>query len=506
MTSLELLSSALAPHTITEVDGAYYANGQYFGMGFGGFHLSDLWQALTGRTSYSRAVLNYMAEEAAPVGSKVVAFYAGEPTEYTVKEYGNRYALLLGQFGLSDFSRYDILNVIAYAANHLDRYDEIYSWPVCAHCGLPIAPNEERSSTDNYIFHTRCSFYCEYHKRLEPMGEQYTTTIYGLDDKPIGAHCFDVRCHYEILTGRYYVHEAVTELESGDWVLTSRIDELPTCEECGAIIAPGRNLCYRCREARDKYIDIHDYSYKPEPKFRGDATNSIIPGYLGVELEVDNGGEDDDIATEVNDFIGYTYCKHDGSLNEGFEIVSDPATLEFHMSSKSGWEAASRYLLDKDYSSHYAKTCGLHVHVSRDAFGETFDEQEAAIARLVFLFEKHWDKLVKFSRRTEGQLLEWAWKYDRVKGESITKLYEKAKGTYSRYRAINLTNTNTVEFRMWRGTLNIETFMATLQLVALLVKYVTTHTTQQTALSSWKAITKSDFAELNAYLEARELN
>ena len=45
-----------------------------------------------------------------------------------------------------------------------------------------------------------------------------------------------------------------------------------------------------------------------------------------------------------------------------------------------------------------------------------------------------------------------------------------------RYHAINLTNRNTIEFRMFRGTLNIETFFATLQLVDNIVRYVKEHT------------------------------
>ncbi len=33
------------------------------------------------------------------------------------------------------------------------------------------------------------------------------------------------------------------------------------------------------------------------------------------------------IGNRINEHI---YCKHDGSLDEGFEIVSHPATLEYH--------------------------------------------------------------------------------------------------------------------------------------------------------------------------------
>ncbi len=40
------------------------------------------------------------------------------------------------------------------------------------------------------------------------------------------------------------------------------------------------------------------------------------------------------------------------------------------------------------YRSHQACTCGLHIHISRLAFGRTAAQQEAAIARLLLLCGK----------------------------------------------------------------------------------------------------------------------
>ena len=48
---------------------------------------------------------------------------------------------------------------------------------------------------------------------------------------------------------------------------------------------------------------------------------------MGVELEIDRGGEYDDNADQVsavaNRDAENLYIKHDGSLNEGMELVSD---------------------------------------------------------------------------------------------------------------------------------------------------------------------------------------
>ena len=49
--------------------------------------------------------------------------------------------------------------------------------------------------------------------------------------------------------------------------------------------------------------------------------------------------------------------------------------------------------------------------MSRAAFGETYQEQDSAIARVLYFFEKHWEELLKFSRRTPRQLEHWAARY-----------------------------------------------------------------------------------------------
>jgi len=56
---------------------------------------------------------------------------------------------------------------------------------------------------------------------------------------------------------------------------------------------------------------------------------------MGVELEIDDSGEDNANADErmciANDAGERIYCKHDGSIEHGFEIVSHPMSLEYHM-------------------------------------------------------------------------------------------------------------------------------------------------------------------------------
>lgn len=75
------------------------------------------------------------------------------------------------------------------------------------------------------------------------------------------------------------------------------------------------------------------------------------------------------------------------------------------------WAAVLDKAISMGYLSHQAGTCGLHVHVSRKAFGDTLDAQDNAIARVLFFVERHWAELLRFSRRTQRQLEQWAARY-----------------------------------------------------------------------------------------------
>lgn len=151
---------------------------------------------------------------------------------------------------------------------------------------------------------------------------------------------------------------------------------------------------------------INDYYFKPEPIFYGEDSR-----YFGVELEIDSAGEDSSNANHLlrlaNRSEELIYCKHDGSLEDGFEIVTHPMSLAFHRDVMP-WAKLMAEAISMGYTSHQAYTCGLHIHVNRSAFGSTETLQDACIARILYFFEKNWEELLKFSRRTQGQLNQWA--------------------------------------------------------------------------------------------------
>ena len=245
------------------------------------------------------------------------------------------------------------------------------------------------------------------------------------------------------------------------------------CSDCDRVIRRS-DAYYEDDESEDPYCQdcyntycnnksIKDYYFKPAPIFYGEGER-----FFGMELEVDEAGEDDGSAEAVmnigNRNKNYIYCKHDGSLDDGFEIVSHPMTLDYHKN-EMPWELVLRKVRSLGYTSHQANTCGLHIHVNRNSLGNTYDEQEACIARILYFFEKHWDELLKFSRRTETQLNRWAARYGYKDHPKELLDRAKAGANNGRYFCINLQNRDTIEFRMFRGTLKYNTVIATLQLV-----------------------------------------
>ena len=252
----------------------------------------------------------------------------------------------------------------------------------------------------------------------------------------------------------YYVHCALcgTLLHMDDASYEDDDTDAPYCPDCY------RHMC------RPQNIhSIQDYFYKPAPIFFGNG-----PRYFGVELEIDGAGESSsnagDIMEIANQKADHIYCKHDGSLENGFEIVTNPMSLEYHQH-EMPWEAVLHEAVRMGYTSHQAETCGLHIHVSRNAFGGTISEQDTAIARVLYFFEKHWEELLKFSRRTSRQLDQWAARYGyKDQPREILEHAKKGNGR-GRYACINLQNADTIEFRIFRGTLKLNTLLATLQLV-----------------------------------------
>ena len=281
------------------------------------------------------------------------------------------------------------------------------------------------------------------------------------------------------------------------------------CDDCGRIIHrdraywDGDDNAY-CASCWDEHSEvIHEYSYTPDLVFHGKGLR-----HFGVELEIDDGGTVNSNAQKLLDIANANaenlYIKTDGSLDEGLELVTHPMTLEYHLN-EMPWAEVLRKAQSMGYLSHAAGTCGLHVHISRLAFGCTYEQQEAAIARLLYFVEKFWAELLRFSRRTQSQMNRWAARYG-IRLTPSEQMSHAKNSCAGRYTAVNLTNSDTVEIRMFRGTLKLNTLKATLQMVNHLVEVaVSMSDTAVQELSWFDFLDDVTEPELIQYLKERRL-
>ena len=260
-----------------------------------------------------------------------------------------------------------------------------------------------------------------------------------------------------------------TAVDDNEYCESCYSERFTSCEECGE--SGWRDdmfydeehdgyYCATCRQRCPKVI--HQYSYKPTPEFY--KLPHEVPFYMGIELEVETG-EADKKAFELLEHMKqekiekYYYFKYDGSVN-GFEIVSHPFTLGF-MHKNMKLYSVLNWLRRNGCKSYGGGKCGFHVHVSSNFF------EDNDTGKLRTLFSVWKDQLLKFSRRkgnTDFCRFEHTMRRQWIKnGEN---------GDLDRYRAVNFLNDSTIEYRLFRGTLNHLRLLASMQFSDAISSYV----------------------------------
>lgn len=220
------------------------------------------------------------------------------------------------------------------------------------------------------------------------------------------------------------------------------------------------NLCEYCyqNETHNGYYNsdngfIEDYDYRPEPTFfGGDQTK-----YLGLEWEIDGGGENGYIAQKIFGGVQEVYCKHDGSLDAGFEVVTHPCTPEYMLNLP--WANWCDQVLGEGYDNRSG--VGIHIHVSRKHF-----TGRSAIGRLVRFFYDNYDDMRKFAARSESSAREWA-NYAPI-NEELTddECYEVS--TDDKYYAVNVLHNASIEIRIFATAYQPQTIKAYIKMVDIL--------------------------------------
>ena len=247
----------------------------------------------------------------------------------------------------------------------------------------------------------------------------------------------------------------------------------------------------------------HDLGHIPS-KY-DDRKTRVLLG-LELEMEIGEGYDRHDRARELLDALGYhtdagkqyALCENDGSLNEGFEMVTGYTGLDVHAHQLAFFK--QRFAGAK---SHNTRTCGLHVHVCKAGMSLL----HASKLVLFINDEKNHDLIKTIARRTESSYsvfkdksVDKSWIKDAVRTahpETRATQPDDNERDYrngsrkrnalrnlnsSRYEALNFNNEKTVEFRLFKGTLKYSTIMACLEFA--FISWFFARDTSQTQLTT----------------------
>lgn len=288
------------------------------------------------------------------------------------------------------------------------------------------------------------------------------------------------------------------------------------CEDCSSIeyedeavsaYDGDRIICTSCcdrnyhwNDSRDTYI--HDDDDDEDDGIIGEYHSSSenlghIPSahdkhknpiYLGLELEMEAGDSDryrkaEELLNAIGRYKGEQYCllENDGSLDDGFEMVTGWTGLDVHAEQLEFFKQPF-----KGMRSHDTRTCGLHIHICKT--GMTMSHASKLI---LFINESSNQRLIKAIARRENP------DYAKIKNKRADYRWLKNAKNMSglrrqlmelnedRYEALNFKNPNTVEYRMFKGTLKYETIMACLEFT-----YASWHFARDTGIRN---LTTEDF-------------
>lgn len=283
--------------------------------------------------------------------------------------------------------------------------------------------------------------------------------------------CDDCNYWFDDTVNRYITHDDRTICND------CRYDHYTECRDCEELFDNNDNQVYYCEECDEWYCescydDNHQhqqnllYDYHDFNDWKLHSTSEENPAfYIGHELEIDDGSLTEEVVNTITSTIP-AICMHDGSLSDdGIEIISHPLSYNYMLSQENNYrELFDTLSSEYHYKSHNTSTCGLHFHVTRPQNPDIID-------RILLFMETYKEEIIRLSRRTTGEIESWCnFLSDRRTNVSEKQLksldyIKKNKETSHRYMALNLTNYNTIEFRIFKGTLNYDTFMADFEFV-----------------------------------------
>ena len=217
---------------------------------------------------------------------------------------------------------------------------------------------------------------------------------------------------------------------------------------------------------------VHQYNCEPTLVFHGESDQDLFMGFeLETQISNTNIREASLFARNALQIPEIAQLKNDGSIGGGFEIVTQPSTYEKYRENAVLWETIETLRKRYGARSWDSGTCGLHIHISRKAFGSGKHTH-----RFIEFIYRNSDMMMKFGgRKSSYARFNDVWGFDEFDKPIFTLAGKVDRNDDLRggekYTAVNTLKRDTLELRFMRGTMNTNGVKAGLGLAHALVQY-----------------------------------
>lgn len=301
--------------------------------------------------------------------------------------------------------------------------------------------------------------------------------VFHLNDVNL-VHC-QVCSNIDVLEA-FNTHAIINHSGSSGRVCQTCAEQTWICSTCNASVAANVSprfaedddddaypICPPChRRSNELYGRLLSYSNKDIGRVPPKDSSSMLFGWE-VEVHVRNDRSINDIITELHQRVGggYYVTKSDGSLINGFEIVTRPDSMEIHrqewlriFEAIAGSELLREHLRSCDSPR---QCCGIHCHIDKSMLSQLH------LGKLnVWLNHPNNRSFIeKVAGRGSNSYTSFK---DEVRVSDGRAL--KVGTSPERYVALNV-GQNTAEMRIFRGTLQPKNFFKNLDFVEASVEW-----------------------------------
>lgn len=259
------------------------------------------------------------------------------------------------------------------------------------------------------------------------------------------------------------------------------------------------NVCMFDKRTQNMGESIRPYNFKPTPIFFGNNMADNL--FFGVEMEIltpiNKNAISKYMSFLVNEEEEFIYTKFDRSIgmdgDGGFEIVTHPFNYLW-LKSEEGLSKIKRIFQFNKYrcEAFDSNTCGMHVHLSKDAFDYTH------MFKFMSMIYNNKEFSLKISEREDLKKVETYSSFTPIKDlKQLAKDRTNNNDGTSRHKAINLSCPNTLEVRIFRGTFEFERFMKNVEFCKSLFDFTKDCPIQDISVDNYKKFVRNNYKNYN---------